>query len=241
MAYSNKTLAQIVTELPSAASLLEKHDLDYCCRGKQTLKEACGTDAKLQTLEEQISILAKAHEDQSRHVDVNSLTNPELVDLILKKHHDYVKEIMPVISAHLHKVSSKHGGRHPELHEIYSIFEHVSQEMTAHMMKEEQILFPAIIELQRIADEGLLASSASGLEGPISVMEMEHETVGDLLAQIKQKTDKYTPPSDACMTYRLSFDELKEFEEDLHRHVHLENNILFPRVREIIQVNNVNH
>ncbi len=231
MIFANRKLSEIVTEFPFVAGLLEGHDLDYCCRGKQTLEVACETPAKLETLEEELNFLVKEQESKSKAFNPELLSNSELVDLIVNKHHAYVKAAMPIISAHLFKVSSKHGSRHPELHEIYSIFERVADEMSAHMIKEERILFPAIKEIQRLAESGAESLDAKSLNAPMEVMEMEHETVGDLLADIKKLSQRYTPPSDACMTYKISFDELKEFEEDLHRHVHLENNILFPRVR----------
>ncbi|TAH41996.1 MAG: iron-sulfur cluster repair di-iron protein [Bacteroidetes bacterium] len=232
MIFANRKLSEIVTDFPFVAGLLESHDLDYCCRGKQTLEEACETKAKLETLEEELSFLVREQESNAKATNPEVLSNAELVDLIVNKHHDYVKAALPIISAHLFKVSSKHGSKHPELHEIYSIFERVAEEMTAHMIKEERILFPAIKEIQKLAETGLDTLDAQRLNAPMQVMEMEHETVGDLLADIKKLSARYTPPSDACMTYKISFEELKEFEEDLHRHVHLENNILFPRVRQ---------
>ena len=134
-----------------------------------------------------------------------------------------MKNALPIINGHLQKIKSKHGGRHPELDEINS------------MNKEELILFPAIIKLQELLNNGEALVEVEKLEAPLRVMEMEHETVGDLLFEIRRLSDKYSPPSDACMTYKLSFEELKEFEEDLHRHVHLENNILFPKIREHMQ------
>ncbi len=231
MIFANRKLSEIVSEFPFVAGLLESHDLDYCCRGKQTLEVACVTQSKLEALEEGLNFLVTEQESKSKAFNPELLSNSELVDLIVNKHHAYVKSALPIISAHLLKVSSKHGSRHPELHEIYSIFERVADEMSAHMIKEERILFPAIKEIQRLAESGPEALDAQSLNAPMQVMEMEHETVGGLLADIKKLSQRYMPPADACMTYKISFDELKEFEEDLHRHVHLENNILFPRVR----------
>lgn len=235
MNHSNKTLAQIVTELPFSASLLEKHDLDYCCKGKQTLKEACTDDAMLQVMEVELDRLVANH-SSSKEIDPLNLSTFDLVELIISKHHNYVKEALPLIQAHLHKVSSKHGPRHPELNEIYSIFNSVVDEMTSHMMKEENILFPAILKLEKAMETKQVSQEHSSIVAPMQVMEMEHETVGSALDEIKKLTNKYMPPRDACMTYRLSFDELKEFELDLHKHVHLENNILFPRMRMHLQV-----
>jgi len=234
MNHSTKTLAQIVTEYPFSASLLERHDLDYCCKGKQTLEQACSDASVLQKIEAELNELLSAQES-GKDSDPLKLSTSDLVNLILSKHHAYVKDALPLIQSHLHKVSSKHGLRHPELDEIYSIFNTVVEEMTSHMMKEEKILFPAILMFEKagvIKDDSIDQSS---LEMPMQVMEMEHENVGAALDEIKKLTNKYVAPQDACMTYRLSFDELKEFELDLHKHVHLENNILFPRVRKQLQ------
>ncbi len=240
MSLANKKLSEIVSEFPFVAGLLESYDLDYCCKGKQTLEVACVTPAKLETVEEELDSLIKEKGLNPKTFIPDSLSNSDLVDHIINKHHAYVKAAMPIISAHLFKVSSKHGGRHPELHEINSIFERVVEEMSSHMQKEEKILFPAIKEMQILAQSGAGDIDPEKLKGPMQVMEMEHETVGDFLAEIKKLSLKYTPPADACMTYRISFDELREFEEDLHRHVHLENNVLFPRVRNL-QFSNLTH
>ncbi len=240
MSLANKKLSEIVSEFPFVAGLLENHDLDYCCKGKQTLEVACVSAAKLEAVEEELISLINEKGLNSKDFNPDSLSNSELVDHIINKHHAYVTTAMPLISAHLFKVSSKHGERHPELHEINSIFEKVVEEMSSHMQKEEKILFPAIKEMQRLAQSGGGSMDPEMLKGPMQVMEMEHETVGELLADIKKLSLRYTPPADACMTYRISFDELREFEEDLHRHVHLENNVLFPRVRNL-QFSNLTH
>ncbi len=233
--YAEKTLAQIVTDFPLSASVLEKHHLDFCCKGKQTLKSACLSSGQLDEVEEELSSLFSSSNPDVNPAVFREMETNVLINHILNKHHEYVRDASPRILEHLKKVADKHGSRHPELLEVLSIFSNVNDELVAHMIKEEQILFPAIRELHEGAGSGKIKLDPVQLSAPIQVMEMEHESVGGLLAEIKNLTNKYSPPSDACMTYRLSYDELKGFEEDLHQHVHLENNILFPRF--IVQSN----
>jgi len=232
----DKTLAQIVSLKPSAAAVFEKHDLDFCCKGKRTLKEACLPDeAKLRQVEQELDqvFAADGMVPDDQHFDRMDLG--ELTEYIVAKHHHYVKESSKLLYAHLEKVSGKHGDRHPELNKIFKLFSEVKEEMDQHMFKEEQILFPRIGEIQ----EALKAENIHWmpdqhyLRVPIGVMEEEHDHAGNLLHEIKTLTNNYNPPADACTTYRLCFNELKEFELDLHQHVHLENNILFPRAVEM--------
>jgi len=228
------TLSAIVNKFPSTAGLFEKFDLDYCCHGKQTLREACNEDvAKFNEVENALHKIAQ-------EVSNTQLPSFEKEDLgviihhIVNKHHRYVKEAMPMIMAHLEKVSVRHGDRNPELYEIYGLFVELKMDMEQHMYKEENILFPRINEVNNSLKSEVLSLSIDRqfLNAPINVMQDEHEKAGHILHEIKKLTADYTPPPGACTTYRLSFDELKEFEHDLHRHVHLENNILFPRAVE---------
>ncbi|HET9746458.1 MAG TPA: hemerythrin domain-containing protein, partial [Chitinophagaceae bacterium] len=150
---------------------------------------------------------------------------------IVQTHHAFVKNEMPQIYAYLHKVASKHGERHPELRKIFQTFAAVKEEMEGHMKKEELILFPRIKEMERLANRGKeqFQMNIGYLQSPINVMEHEHDHAGTQLNEIRLMTSDYTPPPDACTTYRLSFAALQAFEIDLHQHVHLENNILFPK------------
>ena len=226
------TLSAIVNKYPSAAGLFEKFDLDYCCRGKQTLRDACRDDAvKFSKVEH---ALHRIVEDEVTNTHQHHFENEDLgviINHIINKHHRYVKESMPVIMAHLEKVSSRHGDRNPALKEICRLFHELKLDMEHHMYKEEHILFPRINAVNNSlkSDSVNRPDDAHFLNAPIHVMEDEHEKAGNMLHEIKKLTSDYTPPTDACTTYKLSFDELKEFEHDLHRHVHLENNILFPR------------
>ena len=235
MNISNNTLAQIVSMKPATAAVFESHDLDYCCRGKQTLKEACGDNAvKLQTIEQELEEILFFNPNKSGH-HFTDMPLDELVDYIIQKHHRYVKEFIPGIRAHLSKVNSKHGIRHPELNEIKTLFDQIADEMIMHMSKEEHILFPRIKEVSKCAKEKMLnrLHDRQFIAGPVRAMESEHENAGSILHQIRTLTHNYTPPQDACMTFQVVYHELKEFETDLHQHVHLENNILFPKAIEL--------
>jgi len=233
---SSLSLAQIVNNNHQAASVFEKYHLDFCCKGKRSLEQAC-TEQELsisKVTEDLENIITK---DNNSTVDFEKMNLAQLADYIVQAHHAYVKNEMPQIYAYLDKVSSKHGERHPELHKIFQIFTAVKEEMDGHMKKEELILFPRIKELEKLADNenSNLQLSITYLQSPITVMEQEHDHAGNLLNEIRILSNDYTPPQDACTTYRLSFAALKAFELDLHQHVHLENNILFPKAIEIFR------
>jgi regulator of cell morphogenesis and NO signaling len=232
---SSLSLAQLVNSNHQAASVFEKYHLDFCCKGKRSLEQAC--------LEQQLPVsqvteeLEKVFADNGKQeiIDFDKMNLAQLCDYILQTHHAFVKNEMPQIYAYLQKVSSKHGERHPELYKIFQTFAAVKEEMEGHMRKEELVLFPRIKELQKLADNENtnLQLSIGYLQSPITIMEQEHDHAGSLLNDIRVFSNDYTPPQDACTTYRLSFAALKAFELDLHQHVHLENNILFPKAIEV--------
>ena len=227
------TLAQIVNSNHKAATIFEKYHLDFCCKGKRLLEVACSEQqlALSQVEEELRNVFAKQEKEL---IDFDKMNLTQLCDYILQTHHAYVKNEMPQIYAYLQKVSSKHGERHPEFYKIFQIFIAVKEEMVGHMKKEELILFPRIKELEKLVDyeNGQLQLNIGYLQSPITVMEHEHDHAGDQMNDIRILSNDYTPPADACTTYRLSFAALKAFEFDLHQHVHLENNILFPKAIE---------
>jgi regulator of cell morphogenesis and NO signaling len=220
----NKTLAQIVTGDHRAASIMEKYHLDFCCKGKRSLEQACSEQHI--SPEELIEELEGLNNNKEETTAFEQMSMTQLIDHILLKHHTYVKTEGPQIMFYLQKVAGKHGDRHPELIRIFELFSEVKQEMDFHMQKEELILFPRIKQLDLPNSD---RKSMEFLLAPISVMEQEHELAGGHLQEIRQLTNDYTPPQDACTTYKLSFAALESFEKDLHQHVHLENNILFPK------------
>ena len=232
-----KSLAQIVNTNHRAATVFEKYHLDFCCKGKRTLQQAC-TENELK-VEDILSELERTEQSDNDKVVINydKLSLSQLAEYILTTHHEYVKKEMPVIAMYLQKVAAKHGDRHPEMLKVSELFMAVKEEMEHHMQKEEMVLFPRIKELEKQLVEGYRPSiNISYLKAPINMMEQEHDHAGSMLAEIRQLTNNYNPPADACTTYRLSFAALQAFELDLHQHVHLENNILFPKALQLFNM-----
>lgn len=233
MEIENLTLAEIVTSKPGAAALFESYNLDFCCRGKQKLSEALKNDSA--KLKEVTVHLEKLFETTSitTETDFNKFSLTQLVDYILEKHHRYVKSIIPVIQQHLEKVSSKYGETIPEMKKLKFLFDEIKRDFEQHMMKEEVIFFPRIKKMEAAFNEGNSSGEYFDAQQPINVMELEHKTAGSLMEEIKIVSGNYTPPANVCTTFRVCLEELKIFEKDLHQHVHLENNILFPKALEL--------
>ncbi|MCO5725034.1 iron-sulfur cluster repair di-iron protein [Robiginitalea marina] len=230
----DKPIGQIVTEDFRTAQVFKQHNIDFCCKGHHSLSEvasrkALDTDQILSELERVVAGQAEGIPDfKSWSLDV-------LADHIEKKHHRYVEEKIPVLKAFLEKLCNVHGQRHPELFEITGAFNASAGELTMHMKKEELLLFPIIRKMVKASKEGTPPPAAPfGTVGnPIRVMMEEHETEGTRFEEIRALSNGYTPPEDGCTTYRVTFSMLAEFEGDLHQHIHLENNILFPGAVEL--------
>ena len=225
-----KSLAQIVNNNHRAASVFEKYHLDFCCKGKRTLQQAC--IEKDLRIEDVVTDLKTTEQSSSHQVTINydNLSLAQLSEYIVMTHHSYVKKEMPQILSYLQKVAFKHGEHHPEMLKVLELFAAVNEEMTLHMQKEEQVLFPRIAEMEKWVAEGTeIRINHTYLQAPINMMEQEHDHAGELLAEINRLTNNYNSPADACTTFKLSFAALQAFEMDLHQHVHLENNILFPK------------
>jgi regulator of cell morphogenesis and NO signaling len=223
------TIKSIVTTDYRAAAIFEKYSLDFCCKGGVTIEKACA--------EKNLSA-ASVYAELEHLTNCSTGTPPrfsewtldDLVDYIVNIHHKYVREAIPVLSAHTQKVAAVHGQNHPEVIEIARHFQTVAAEMQSHMMKEEQILFPYIKALV-VAHRNkipFVRPPFGSVQNPIRMMEADHESAGSELYAVRSLSNTYVPPADACTTYRVSFQELQYFEHDLHQHVHLENNILFP-------------
>jgi regulator of cell morphogenesis and NO signaling len=231
---AQQTLANIVTNNHFTAPVLEKYHLDFCCKGKRTLADACNEKGlSIESIAQELEKTTTA--SLSNKMPFTEMTAEQLISYILIHHHFYVKQSMPTILGHLEKVATKHGERFPYMVEVFFLFKEINEEMTAHMQKEELILFPRIKEVEAMSDTKNNRNLQEGfISGPIQVMELEHDHAGDILAKIRKLTNNYTPPADACTTFQVSLAELKEFEEDLHRHVHLENNLLFPLAEKLL-------
>jgi regulator of cell morphogenesis and NO signaling len=229
---ATKTVRELAVEVPNATRIFEKMGIDYCCGGQKSLEEACAgakrpLDEVVRALEQGTNGSAPAAEAH----EWNSAPLGELVDHIVDKHHAYVKSEVPRLQALIAKVVSVHGKNHPELSQVQVAFSELGNELSAHMMKEEQILFPYVKQMS--AGNGCGPSCFGTIQNPIRVMMMEHDGAGEKLREMRQATTSYTLPKDACFSYATLFSALLEFEADLHQHIHLENNILFPRAIEL--------
>jgi regulator of cell morphogenesis and NO signaling len=233
----SKSLAQIVNENHKTAYVFEKYHLDFCCKGKRLLQQAC-EEIKV-PVEQVIADLENVTSDSNISVDFDKMSLTQLANYIVLTHHDYVKRELPLIYSYLQKVVSRHGDSHPELLAVFNAFGELKLDMSEHMEKEETILFPRIMMVELYSqDNSEVQMNRSYLESPITIMEQEHENAGDLLSQIRELTNNYSLPGDACTTYRLSFAALQAFEMDMHQHIHLENNILFPKAIKVFNTLN---
>ena len=219
-------VGEIVAKDIRAAEVLKKLNIDFCCGGGISLEKACsklGLDP--QDVMRQIEQHLAGTTSEGDKFNKMSLT--ELSDYVTKVHHKFVRENIDFIDPILNKVIRVHGDKHPELSEIGDLFFASVNELSAHMKKEETLLFPLIqaLELGKLKEIDEYAS----VKYPIEKMEDEHTEEGDRFRRIRELTNDYTPPADACNTYKLTYYKLKEFNEDLEQHIHLENNILFPK------------
>lgn len=224
------TLSEIVKDNFHTAAIFEKYNLDFCCKGNIALADACAEKGiNPENIINEIEDINSSYVKGEVKPDEWELDF--LIQYIINNHHSYVNRMLPVITAHTQKVASVHGENHPETKKIAEIFTAINSEMRHHMMKEERILFPHINVLVEAGNNGGVKDKPyfGTIKNPISMMETEHQSAGDGMSEIRKLTNNYTPPADACTTFKISFKELKEFEEDLHKHVHLENNILFPK------------
>ncbi len=227
---TKSTIGAIVAEDFRTAAVFSKYGIDFCCKGHRTLEEVC--QKKNVSVAELLDVLNQAAGGSNgQTADYASWPSDLLIDYIEKKHHRYVEEKTPVIRQFMAKLCSVHGDRHPELFRINELFMLSAGDLASHMKKEELILFPFIRQMLKAKEKGTPLEPAhfGTVENPIAMMKAEHEAEGGRFEEIATITEGYTPPSDACNTYKVTFAMLQEFEQDLHTHIHLENNILFPR------------
>jgi regulator of cell morphogenesis and NO signaling len=224
------TIGQYVAKDFRTAAVFSKYKIDFCCKGNRTIEEACenkSVDANL-IVDEINSVLATKNENS---IGFESWPLDFLIDYIEKTHHRFVQEKTQILLPFLDKLCKVHGAGHPELFEINQLFKGCAGELSQHMKKEELILFPFIKKMVNATFTDKLIEQAhfGTVNNPIAMMMEEHEAEGDRFVKIATLTNNYTPPADACNTYSVTFVMLEEFEQDLHKHIHLENNILFPK------------
>jgi regulator of cell morphogenesis and NO signaling len=232
------TIAQTVREIalnqPSSIRVFERYGIDYCCGGRKALAEAClatgvEVEAVIAALESAARVSVPAAEDwQQRSME-------EITVHIVTTHHAYVRRELPRLALLAEKVVDRHGAARAELPAIQAALAQLDKELIDHLAKEEAVLFPYIVQSERASAKGAArpATCFDTVARPIAMMTQEHDAAGALMATMRRLSSDFTAPEDACPTYRAFYDGLKEFEQDLHQHIHLENNILFPRALQL--------
>lgn len=226
--WNNITVGQIVAQDIRKAETLKSMGIDFCCGGKKKLVDVCA-EKQLDFEQVKTAIVAPSVAGGTDKNDYAAWSPAFLVDYIYNQHHLYYYNNLPLINELLNKVAGKHGDHHPELLRLHRYFSQLQQELNEHFLKEEQVLFPAIKQLSAAAGKGNAAQGAVNLAAPVRVMEADHEMAGELLASMASITDNFTPPQGACNSFQLLYAKLRDLQDDLHIHVHLENNILFPK------------
>ncbi|MBR9757222.1 MAG: iron-sulfur cluster repair di-iron protein [Algicola sp.] len=231
---AKRQIGSFVAEDYRTAAVFSKYGIDFCCKGHRTIEDVCEKKAiDTDQLLEQLQAAMSSQNGES--IDYKSWPLDLLAEYIEKKHHRYVEEKVPVLTQFLAKLCKVHGDRHPELFEINELFNASAGELAAHMKKEELILFPFVKKMVKATIDGqpIEAPGFGTVENPIAMMMEEHDNEGERFRKIAALTNNYNPPADACNTYRVTFAMLDEFEKDLHLHIHLENNILFPKAAKM--------
>ena len=233
-----KTVRDYAIETPQTIPVFEKLGIDFCCGGNRPLDEACAAahlnlDSVLKSLE---MALAEPVRPSDRELRAGSLA--ELMSHIVKTHHVYVRTQIPEISKLAQKVYGKHGANHPELETIRNVFQALGEELMSHLMKEENILFPYIERMEEAVIQGdpILPPPFGTVANPVRMMKHEHDDAGVALKSLRETSHAYTPPADACVSFQALYTALANFEKDLHQHIHLENNVLFPRAQEMERI-----
>jgi regulator of cell morphogenesis and NO signaling len=232
---TTKTVRDYAIETPQTIPVFEKLGIDYCCGGNRPLDEVCAAaNLKLDEVLRQIEA-AVAQPIQPAERDLRSGSLAEVIAHIVRTHHVYVRTQIPEITNLIEKVYAKHGLNHPELTTIRNVFCDLGQELMTHLMKEENILFPYIERMEEsvIGREPILPPPFGTVQNPVRMMEHDHDNAGVALRVLRETSRNFTPPPDACTSFRALYTALENFEKDLHQHIHLENNIVFPRAIEM--------
>jgi regulator of cell morphogenesis and NO signaling len=232
---SETTVGTVAAEHPGTIRVFERYGIDFCCGGKRSLGDVCrekGVEVGALARELTAELALREEKVPTRWTDVEL---PAVVDHILRRFHRRLDEDLPRLAQMMQKVLGVYGAARPELAEAARTFAALREDIEPHMMKEERVLFPYIQRMHGLAGVGtpLLASPFGSIDSPIRVMEMEHESVGHLLAELRRLTNGYSAPPDACNTYRGLMHGLAELERDTHEHIHLENNVLFTRAKAL--------
>lgn len=223
------TVRDLAVTMPGATRVFEKLGIDYCCGGHRTLADAC-VKAKV-PVEQVTTSLAQAGAAPEEDANWSTTSLTTLIQHIVEKHHIFTKDELPRLEKLMNKVCTVHGAQHPELLQLQPVFLALKQELEPHLFKEEQVLFPYVTKLEAAFTKGsLIPMSCFGtVQNPVRMMMLEHEAAGDLLKEMRTITQDYAVPADVCMSYQTLYQALADLEADLHQHIHLENNLLFPK------------
>ena len=227
-------VGEVVKNNFKAATLFQANRIDYCCNGHQTISEASSkAGIKAESLVGQLEEILQDNDPDTEYI--NNLDLADLADYIVKRHHSYVQKNIPFLKQNLDKIARVHGENHPELVEVRDHFYASAGELTMHMQKEELLLFPYVKNMEQAKKENQSRPQASfgSVSSPIAAMMVEHQNEGERFETIAQLTNNYLVPEDGCTTYEVTLKQLADFEKDLHRHIHLENNILFTRAKQL--------
>src|SRR5215217_5691717 len=234
MINTGMTVREVAMELPQSTRLFEKLRIDYCCGGHRPLAEACAS-AGVDVSEVMEMLAGVTQSEDTAALAFQNASLPELITHILDTHHVFTKSEMERLQSLTDKVIGAHGANHPELLQLRELWQRLCADLKPHMFKEEQVLFPYMIALAQAADHKWATPFApfGTVNNPIRMMMREHDDVGEILRELRTVTSDYTTPADGCISYRTLYEALEAFEKDLHQHIHLENNILFPRAIEL--------
>lgn len=236
MELTNKTIREIAVEMPATTKVFQELKIDFCCGGHKGFKEACeNANISPELVEEKISNVLKNMEAQPQDYFGEQTSPSKLIDYIVEKHHRFTEDETTRLTPLMEKVARKHGQHHPELHEVQKAFAGLCEDLLPHMEKEEFILFPYIKTLQiaEINNTSAPTPHFGTVKNPIRMMSVEHDAAGDFLKAIRTASKDFVVPEGACPSYRALYFGLEELEKDLHRHIHLENNMLFPLAIEM--------
>ncbi|HJS24457.1 MAG TPA: iron-sulfur cluster repair di-iron protein [Pyrinomonadaceae bacterium] len=235
MINSETTVREVALQMPESTRLFESLKIDYCCGGNLPLDQACASaGVDVDDVMEMLAGVGQSNEEE-RAADFQNASLPELITHIVDTHHVFTKTEMERLQSLADKVLSVHGGNHPELIHLSELWLRLCADLKPHMFKEEHILFPYIMAMTQAADQGRAAPFApfGTVKNPIRMMMTEHDTAGQILRELRALTSDYKVPPDACISYQTLYQALENFEKDLHQHIHLENNILFPKALDL--------
>jgi regulator of cell morphogenesis and NO signaling len=233
---TEKTVRDWALETPAAARVFEKLGIDYCCGGGQTLEEACrAAGVPLEAARNSLDLARHTAATEPKDRDWQSEPLAELIEHIKNTHHQFVRQETARLEPLFEKVCAVHGRRHPELARLRKIFHDLAQELVTHLFKEEAVLFPYIVRLEEATTEEqpVVPAPFGTVRNPVAMMLREHDDAGSALRALRRESGDYAAADDACASYRALYQALAGFEADLHQHIHLENNILFPRAIEM--------